>query len=205
MRSYSHLLYRVEDSVVNNKAIQTYSAWWPESQHVTEPGSLGQGQLSAGLDRGATSSWWGREGRGVGAAVLCQLSFRYEMIIWRFHHRKSSPGSFFVSDFFFSGPSLNLLHLFLPKWVSEWLPTVHFQNNPREHVRLEISGYDDVMPANFSEVSPGESLKKKRKKGRKKITEQPNRFSFSVLNTVAISPSASWSQVWEEENLCFDV
>ncbi len=36
MRSYSHLLYRVEDSVVNNKAIQTYSAWWPERQHVTE-------------------------------------------------------------------------------------------------------------------------------------------------------------------------
>lgn len=27
MRSYCHLLYRVEDSVVNNKAIQTYSAW----------------------------------------------------------------------------------------------------------------------------------------------------------------------------------
>lgn len=40
MRSYSHLLYRVEDSVVNNKAIQTYSAWWPECQ---SRGNLGQG------------------------------------------------------------------------------------------------------------------------------------------------------------------
>lgn len=43
MRSYSHLLYRVEDSVVNNKAIQTYSAWWPECQHVTEPWRPGTG------------------------------------------------------------------------------------------------------------------------------------------------------------------
>ncbi|KAM7374775.1 hypothetical protein PAMP_007414 [Pampus punctatissimus] len=43
MRSYSHLLYIVEDSVVNNKAIQTYSAWWPECQHVTEPWRPGTG------------------------------------------------------------------------------------------------------------------------------------------------------------------
>lgn len=43
MRSYSHLLYRVEDSVVNNKAIQTYSAWWPECQHVTGPWRPGTG------------------------------------------------------------------------------------------------------------------------------------------------------------------
>lgn len=43
MRSYSPLLYRAEDSVVNNKAIQTYSAQWPECQHVTEPWRPGTG------------------------------------------------------------------------------------------------------------------------------------------------------------------
>lgn len=43
MRSYSHRLYRAEDSVVNNKAIQTYSAWWPECQHVTEQRRPGTG------------------------------------------------------------------------------------------------------------------------------------------------------------------
>lgn len=51
MRSYSPLLYRVEDSVVNNKAIQTYSARMLQSH-----GDLGQGQVSAGLHRGATLS-----------------------------------------------------------------------------------------------------------------------------------------------------
>lgn len=43
MRSYSHRLYRIEDSVVNNNTIQTYSALWPECQHVTEPWRLGTG------------------------------------------------------------------------------------------------------------------------------------------------------------------
>lgn len=42
MRSYSHLLYRVEDSVVNNKAIQTYSAWGPWRPGTGTGGSVGQ-------------------------------------------------------------------------------------------------------------------------------------------------------------------
>lgn len=44
MRSYSSRLYRMEDSVVSNKAIQTYSAWWQECQHVRDLGTrVGRG------------------------------------------------------------------------------------------------------------------------------------------------------------------
>lgn len=60
MRSYSHLLYRVEDSVVNNKAIQTYSAWWPECQNVTEPwrAGTGTGGLLVWTEEPHFSRWW---------------------------------------------------------------------------------------------------------------------------------------------------
>lgn len=37
MQSYSHLLYKVEDSVVISKAIQTDSARQPKGQCVTGP------------------------------------------------------------------------------------------------------------------------------------------------------------------------
>lgn len=143
MRSYSRRLYRVEDSVVNYKAIQTYSAWRPEGQHVTEPWRPGTG--TGGLlvrtevphSNGGDETKW----RNHWTWRLSYVKYHLLLILKEESTLKSKCLNI-TGDELYSVRLLSLFHLLLLV-----KPISYCSNNdPREHVKVEASTPHDVMP-----------------------------------------------------------